>query len=210
MKLIELVGTHYEVGYAYGDLLGPHILETYDIFLKGEISNPIERHIMEMFLDWQYDSMIVKQIPNDFLEELRGIQNAGFKVHKISRLRNLVERVLVISSYPGDVTKDISYAMLDAFLEKGLRIHNPHLLDYVEDNMFKIARTIRKFLNKKAIHCSFMAVWGSRTKGGHLYSMRNLDWEQNTGMNKNKFIFVWKIKGTIPHTTIGFPGLSEP
>jgi hypothetical protein len=37
--------------------------------------------------------------------------------------------------------------------------------------------------------------------------MRNLDWEANTGMNQNKIIFVWKITNTIPHTTIGFPGI---
>ena len=52
-----------------------------------------------------------------------------------------------------------------------------------------------------------MAAWGSKTKGGKLYTMRNLDWAANTGLNKHKFIFVWKVKDTIPHTTIGFPGI---
>ncbi len=37
--------------------------------------------------------------------------------------------------------------------------------------------------------------------------MRNLDWEANTGTNKFKTVFVWKIDGTIPHVTLGFPGL---
>jgi hypothetical protein len=37
--------------------------------------------------------------------------------------------------------------------------------------------------------------------------MRNLDWEANTGMNKFKAIFIWKITDTIPHVTLGFPGL---
>ena len=35
--------------------------------------------------------------------------------------------------------------------------------------------------------------------------MRNLDWNANSGINKHKMIFVWKVKGTVPHTTIGFP-----
>lgn len=161
---------------------------------------------MEMFLDWQYDNFIAKGVPTEFNEEMKGIQAAGFKVHKISKLRNTIERILVISSYPGDVTKDIMYAMLDVFLEKGLRIQNPKMLDYVEKNLFAIVKTFRKFLNKKSFKCSFMAAWGSRTKGGQLYTMRNLDWEQNSGINKNKIIFVWKAKGTIPHATIGFPG----
>ena len=37
--------------------------------------------------------------------------------------------------------------------------------------------------------------------------MRNLDWEANTGINKHKTIFVYNIDNTIPHTTLGFPGL---
>jgi hypothetical protein len=49
------------------------------------------------------------------------------------------------------------------------------------------------------------AVWGKRTSGGKLYSMRNLDWLENMGMNKFKLVTVWKIADTIPHATIGFP-----
>ena len=162
---------------------------------------------MGMFLDWQHDTLIRSQIPTEFREELRGIQDAGFKKHQVSILRKTIQRILVISSYPGDVTLDILYAMVDAFLEKGLRIQNPKLLDFVENNLFAVLRDIKKFLNRKAFHCSFMAAWGSRTKGGNLYSMRNLDWEQNSGINKNKLLFVWKVKGTIPHVTIGYPGV---
>lgn len=37
--------------------------------------------------------------------------------------------------------------------------------------------------------------------------MRNLDWLENTGVNKNKLIVVWNIDGKIPHLTLGFPGV---
>jgi hypothetical protein len=37
--------------------------------------------------------------------------------------------------------------------------------------------------------------------------MRNLDWESNSGVNENKLVTVWKIRGTIPHLTLGFPGI---
>jgi hypothetical protein len=206
-KLFELVGTHEEVGYAYGHLLGKEILETYDVFLDGEFNNKVEKHLMELFLDWQYDNLIARQVPVEFQDELRGIQKAGFKEHQISRLRNTIERILVISSYPGDIGKDILWAMVDVFLEKGLRLTNPKLLNYVENNLFAVLKTFKKFLSRKAFRCSFMAAWGSRTKGGQLYTMRNLDWEANSGINKNKVVFVWKVKGTIPHATIGFPGV---
>ena len=68
------------------------------------------------------------------------------------------------------------HAMFDAFLQNWL-------LNLIENNVFAFTRMIRKFINRKRIHCSFMATWGSRTKNGELYTMRNLDWEANTGMN---------------------------
>jgi hypothetical protein len=37
--------------------------------------------------------------------------------------------------------------------------------------------------------------------------MRNLDWLANTGVNANKLITVWNIDNTIPHMTLGFPGV---
>lgn len=138
---------------------------------------------------------------------MKGIQNAGVQLHKTNRLRNLIQRTLVVSSYPGDFGNDIMYAMLDAFMQKTLRIKNPKLLDYVENNFFKLVKLYKKFMNNKRIHCSFMATWGSKTKGGKLYTMRNLDWEANTGLNKYKLITIWKIKDTIPHATIGFYGV---
>jgi hypothetical protein len=97
--------------------------------------------------------------------------------------------------------------MLDIFMQQVLKIKNPKLLDYVENNFFKVAKMIKRFMNKSRIHCSFMAAWGTKTKGGKLYTMRNLDWTANIGLNQNKIIFIWKIKDTIPFTTIGFPGV---
>ena len=62
-------------------------------------------------------------------------------------------------------------------------------------------------MHKMKVQCSFFATWGSRTQGGKLYTMRNLDWLANTGINVNKIIFVWKITGQIPHVTFGFPSI---
>ena len=76
-------------------------------------------------MDWQYDNFVYKKIPSEFKEELRGIQNGGFKNHNLSKMRNIIERFLVVSSYPGDFGSDIVYAMVDAFLQQGLKIHNP-------------------------------------------------------------------------------------
>ena len=64
-----------------------------------------------------------------------------------------------------------------------------------------------EFMKQKRIQCSFFAVWGNRTENGKVFTMRNLDWEANTGVNQNKVVFVWKVEGEIAHVTLGFPGV---
>lgn len=84
----------------------------------------------------------------------------------MDRMRNLVQRVLVVSAYPSDIEENIMHALFDAFLQNWLKIKNPKLLNLIENNLFGFENMIRKFINRKRIHCSFMATWGSRTKNG--------------------------------------------
>jgi hypothetical protein len=43
---LEVVGTHYEAGYAYGAILGEEIIDTYNTFMSDLLGNPLVRHIM--------------------------------------------------------------------------------------------------------------------------------------------------------------------
>ena len=54
--------------------------------------------------------------------------------------------------------------------------------------------------------CSSMfAVWGSRTEDTALFSARNLDWNKDTGVNKNKVVMVIvPDDGGIPSASLGF------
>lgn len=88
-----------------------------------------------------------------------------------------------------------------------MKIKNERIESFFQDSYLKVAEIIMKFIKKVNIQCSFFAVWGSRTANSKLYSMRNLDWLENTGVNKNKLITVWNIDGAIPHLTLGFPGV---
>ena len=52
------------------------------------------------------------------------------------------------------------------------------------------------------------AAWGSRTEEGKLFSARNLDWNKDTGINKNKIVMVIvPDDGAIPSVSLGFVGL---
>jgi hypothetical protein len=59
------------------------------------------------------------------------MQNGGLKSHNLSRMRTLIQRILVVTSYPGDFSSDVMYAMVDVFLQQELKIKNPTLLNYV-------------------------------------------------------------------------------
>jgi hypothetical protein len=80
--------------------------------------------MLNLFLDWQYDSYVGQQIPYCFKEELRGIQDAGVKEYGIHNLRAIMQRTLVVSSYPGDFGSDITFSLLDEFMRDVAHIKN--------------------------------------------------------------------------------------
>jgi hypothetical protein len=77
--LAELVGSHYEVGYAYAALLGQEIVQTYHTFLFAEFSSKWEIRLLQTFLTWQFNTFMVNQVPIEFMEELRGLHDGGVK-----------------------------------------------------------------------------------------------------------------------------------
>lgn len=46
LKLLELIGSHYQVGYDYGVLLGKEILFTYKAFMKSVIPKQWELFLL--------------------------------------------------------------------------------------------------------------------------------------------------------------------
>lgn len=54
MKLLELKGSHYGTGYAYGKLMGKEVEESYRLFFGAAVKGELEMKIVELFLDWQY------------------------------------------------------------------------------------------------------------------------------------------------------------
>jgi hypothetical protein len=79
---------------------------------------------MEAFLDWQYHSFVRKSIPYQFLNELKGIKDGAFKSKKIKKINKLLERVLVISNFPGALQHDIPDVLFDEFLKNVLHLKN--------------------------------------------------------------------------------------
>ncbi|MBI5092259.1 MAG: hypothetical protein HZB26_07400 [Candidatus Hydrogenedentes bacterium] len=54
--------------------------------------------------------------------------------------------------------------------------------------------------------CSGFALWGSATKDGHLYQIRNLDYEVHAGLQDHPCIVVYSPAEGIPHVNVTFAG----
>jgi hypothetical protein len=87
-----------------------------------------------MFLDWQFNSYVVRQIQPEFQDELLGLRDAGYKTGNYD-LHRLVKRILVVSSYPGDIRYDIGYTLLDEFIRAFIpKKHEAVLMDMLIAN----------------------------------------------------------------------------
>lgn len=120
-----------------------------------------------------------------------------------------MKRTLVVSSYPGNIGTDIKFALLEEFIRAFTpkKKNDQSMFGSLVENKEEFIEFYHEFMETMKIHCSFFAVWGNRTEGSKIYTMRNLDWNENTGVNKNKIIFVYKIDNEIPHLTLGYPGV---
>jgi len=193
--LISVYGSHYEIGYDYAFLLAPKMLQTYNLFFDGQLPDLAERLALEAFLDWQWDFFLSVQLTDGFKDEIRGIRDAG-NAQGVPNLDVLVNRVTVVANFPGDIETNIEYLLLDEFGVDGL--------PFPRDTLLKAKSALQAF---KGQQCSFFAVWGNRTADGSLWTMRNLDWLPDSGINVNKLVAVFHVTNKIPYATLGFIGL---
>lgn len=212
-------GSHYDMGFAVGRLLGKQAYDNYEALFTSYLPEGWERGAMRIFLDWQWDEYLSQQFPQAYRDELRGVGDGG-EVWKLPmRLESLIAQTFVLSNLPGDVESNIEWlifneALGESFgemLDPARRRLVSKLTAYaggekrgLRDVLGALRRVDWEGLRMK---CSWFAAWGNRTKDGQLYSMRNLDWAPNTGINRNKIVSVYHPTGETAHATIGFSGL---
>ena len=57
------------------------------------------------------------------------------------------------------------------------------------------------------LQCSMFRVWGSRTQEGRVFTGRNLDWVNDSGISLNKLITIHHPPNGYIHPTIDWSGL---
>lgn len=189
--LIDLHGSRYDMGYAYGRLLGAAIEESYSLFIRSLLPDKLLDELAwaagERLIDWQWDRYLSAQLPQQYKDELRGIADgaaaAGFPL-----VGRYVTRIILLANAPGDPQDFLLILMREA---------NQTLFDGWRD-----------LPHKPAGFCSMFALWGSRTRDGSLYSARNLDWTKDSGINRYKLVAVFHPDdGGHAHATFGFAAL---
>lgn len=122
-------------------------------------------------------------------------------------------RTQILANMPGSGS-DIVPLLLD---ELNLMKEKPAQIVEIEEILAKspykhTVQSLVKEINWPLAQCSMFGAWGSRTENGDLFSGRNLDWNQNSGINKNKLIAIHhppqtEGKDLVAHVTLGFAGI---
>ena len=191
----------YDTGYVYGAMQGNASLTNYETFMAKTFPSKVVRGILERFLDWQYARHVKKSLPREFVDELRGIQDAGTEAG-LPSLGTCVQRTLTISAIAtGDVEKDILYLIRHEIGRERIVFSPTFQTDVAA------AHSAAGALASMRHRCSMFGVWGSRTLNGALYTGRNLDWQAETGLSRHKLIMVVHRDGQVPYAAVSFAGL---
>ncbi|EDQ85377.1 uncharacterized protein MONBRDRAFT_38890 [Monosiga brevicollis MX1] len=173
--LVDLHGSRYEMGYAYGAMMADEVMFVYNAFLDSLLSSfinstmglDVAKDIIGAICDWQAKRDLFTELPAVYQQELAGITAAG-NDHGQPDLGKAIERVLVLANMPGDIP-DFIYVLIREYFG-----------DAVADAIGKPVPS----------HVAFRG--------------RNLDWTKDSGMNRYKLVTVFHPEDGFAHATVGF------
>lgn len=198
--------THYGAGYAYGRLLANETAANFKSLFAHEAPQWWEQLLLEWFVGWQYTSYVQPNLPQEYAQEMQGVADGAASIGYKDVGKTVQQGIALASIATGSVLDDIIYLLKSELTPEADAVRSA-LADAgvsLEDAAARVAGHSAMRLGKS---CSFWGAWSSRTKGGQLYSGRNLDWAAETGVSKYKVISVYHIGTGIPHASISFAGL---
>jgi hypothetical protein len=219
VQLLDLVApSSFEQGFDMAFLLSDQIIENYDTVLGYLLGDdwyePALALLTSRFLDWQWDNYMSVQVPNEFMEEIRGMTAGGRAVGATNDIGRIASRITVLANFPGDLSH-LEYVFEDE------AAHPPSASSMGGGGFFAHYNISTEVLRKdlltrmqrrvqwRGLGCSMFGVWGQRTQGSNVYSGRNLDWYPEMGIAKHKLVTVFHsppAAGGIPHATVGWAG----
>ena len=210
--VLKLSGNRTEVGYAAGVLMGKRASASYETFMKKKFKESAGAY--EKAMDYLYKHLLQRHIPAEFEDELNALTLGAWDggVVKSTDVGAQQRRIIALATLPADLANIIRMIEQDFNIcskdpQVCVAIHKWEEKNLGPKNVPYANGTWPKFEvgNPLSGHCDFLGVWGSRTEDGRLFSTRNLDWEKDTGIAKEKLITVYDIDGLqSPYATVGF------
>lgn len=200
--LIDLTApTLYQQGFDNGYLLGQEYSDNYDKLMFSLLGDdPALTKLVGAFVEWQWNSYLSVQVPDDFKTELSGMTAGGLKAGLKKDIGAIAARGITFANLPGTLT-NFKYILKD---EK----EHPNLEEKLGMSMDEALSALEQLAQKWAgLTCSMYGAWGSRTEGGRLFTGRNLDWLRDTGISEYKLITVHHPPHGYAHATFGWAGI---
>lgn len=179
-------GTSFDQGYDAGYLMGGEFISNYNslmiALLGDEWWEPAVAEIISRFLDWQWNSYLSVELPEEYKEELRGLSAGGKAAGFDQDIGALAGWGVTLANLPGSL-ENIVYVLAD---EKAHPYRQRFEADMLAHGMsLEVVKAMLKKIkaNWNGLTCSMFGVWGSRTANGALYTGRNLDWLKDSGIS---------------------------
>lgn len=231
LRILRLVGTHYDMGYQYGYLMADEVQSIWDtIFgpLIGEefgMDPELAIDIFNQIMDQAWNH-VLPHTSQDFLDELEGARDGAQDVghpdpdHIVDILRRVM--MLVDTSQAEDFGSDVG--AMTRFFSKGysagfatyyglaqlmdVRQHPQYAQEQALVGRFAPPHLVENLLQRFAIpSCSFFAAWGDRTSDGRQIASRVLDFDADMGLADYALVTVFVPTGRAAYATIGYVGM---
>eukprot|EP01034_Spumella_vulgaris_P024804 gene24804-31185_t len=202
-QLIDLTASSlWQQGYDHGYLLGKESKANFDNLMFALLGdNKALTEVVNIFIDWQWNSFLSKQLPDEYKQELEGMSAGGKAAGLKVDIGVLAGRGITFANLPGTLS-NFKYILKD-------ELAHPAIGDKFQGMTSEEVMDIMEKLSVKwaGLTCSMYGVWGSRTEEGRLFTGRNLDWLHDTGISTYKLITVHHPPGLYSHATIGWAGI---
>jgi len=184
LPVVHVSGDREEMGIQYGALVANRIRRNVDRSLALFAGLGLPEELVFRLLDnaWK---RLEPHVPERYLREMaaisRGARAAGFPV--------AVE----------DLQRVTTVTNLDMYKRE------ERLAEFLGEDALPYLEQMK---GQRAMSCTMLAVWGSRTVDGKMFAHRNLDWISQTGMHEDRLITVYRPEDGCAFATMGYAGIT--
>ena len=184
LPVVSVCGTPEQMGRQYGGLVGGLAKRNAERLVKIFEAAGLPEFVVHGILDNAWARM-APFTPKRYLEEMDGIAQGAMEVGVDLSVADL-HRIVAATNF--DLYK-----------------REERALEFMDGETLAALQNLGQ---QQSMSCTMLAVWGSRTVDGKMFSFRNLDWLSQSGMHEDKLITVYRPDKGIATVTMGYAGVT--